>query len=185
MTIICALCDENTDDVWIGCNDGVAVGDIRMHGATRNKWLIFGHWALAIAGSSIPVEALKQYQEHFPNDEDSPHAITQFIKNVFDEVEIGTRDEDDPATCYPMVGLLAHRDGRIWDLDSYLVTDHILPGKLWARGSGMSFALGADFVSANQNATSDERVQRAVDAAIFYDYSCPGQAFVQRLDPDA
>lgn len=184
MTVICALCDQHTKNVWIGCNDGVAVGDVRMHGAIRNKWVIFGQWALGMAGSSIPAEVLIQNREHFPDNENCPLAITQFIKNVFDEFEIGTRDDDDPATSYPMVALLAHSDGRIWDLDCFLATDQILPGKLWASGSGMSFALGADFVLAAQNATSEERVQKAVEAAIFYDGSCPGQTFVQRLNPD-
>lgn len=60
-----------------------------------------------------PRRGLMQNREHFPIDENSPLAITQYIKNVFGEFEIGTRDDDDPATSYPMVALLAHSDGRI------------------------------------------------------------------------
>ena len=66
MTIICALCDATNRDVWLGCNDGVAVGDTRMPGAKREKWLSFNDWAIGTAGSSIPSELLEQSPAAFP-----------------------------------------------------------------------------------------------------------------------
>ncbi len=181
MTVICALCDATNRDVWLGCNDGVTVGDTRMPGAKREKWLLFNDWAIGTAGSSIPSELLEQSRQHFPVDEDSPLAVTQFLKALFDEYELGFRDEEDPLTSYPIVALMAHRNGRIWDLDSYLAIDELPPGTLWARGSSMDFALGADFPLASGKATSEERVRNAVEAAIFYDNGSPGQASVQKL----
>ena len=181
MTVICALCDATNRDVWLGCNDGVTVGDTRMPGAKREKWLLFNDWAIGTSGSSIPSEVLDQSRQHFPVDEDSPLAVTQFLKALFDEHELGFRDEENPLTSYPIVALMAHRNGRIWDLDSYLAIDELPPGTLWARGSSMDFALGADFPLASGKATSEERVRNAVEAAIFYDSGSPGQASVQKL----
>lgn len=181
MTTICALCDAKTQEVWLGCNDGVSVRDTSIPGAKKIKWLQFGKWALAMAGSGVPFDILELNREHFPVDEEHPLAIVQYLKAVFDEFEVGRREDDDPATSYPITSLLAHCDGRIWDMDLYLVLDEVPPGTLWAHGTGREFALGADYPLASNNATAENRVRNSVEAAISYDIYSPGQAFVKKL----
>lgn len=181
MTVICALFDADRQDVWLGCNDGVLFGDTRMPGAKKNKWLQFGNWALGITGSAVVINALERIREHFPVDERSPLTITDFLRAAFDDVELGTREDDDPSVHYPFSGIMAHGSGRIWDVDGYMVVDEIPPDVLWANGTGMQYALGADFPTAAKNLAPEDRVRQALEASIFYDTNCPGQPIVQKL----
>ena len=181
MTVICALSDKSSRAIWLGCNDGVTMGDTRMHGVCEPKWQQFGCWALGIAGSPLLGDVLETVRDDIPDNDASPSVIIQFLRVRFDECELGNRDEGDTSTSYPCSAILAHRDGRIWDVDSYLAIAALQPGTLWARGSGMEYALGADFPLASSNVTAEERVRNAIHAAIHYDTGCPGKAIVERL----
>jgi ATP-dependent protease HslVU (ClpYQ) peptidase subunit len=181
MTVICALCEKASKEVWLGCNDGVTLGDTRMPGVREPKWQHFGSWAFGMAGSPLLSDLLETVRSNFPAKNASPLDIVRFLKAVFDEHELGSRDDDDTATSYPFSAVLAHRDGRIWDVDSYFAIAELQPGTLWARGSGMEYALGADFPLASCEVIAEERVRNAVEAAIHYDTGCPGAAIVERL----
>ena len=181
MTVICALSDATSKEVWLGCNDGITLGDTRMPGVQQTKWRSFGGWALGMAGSPLFSDLLETVRDDFPTKDVSPAAIIRFMKAVFDDRELGTRDDDDSATNYSFSAILARRDGRIWDVDSYLAIAELQPGTLWARGSGMEYALGADFPLAGCDVTPEERIRNAVEAAIYYDTGCPGEAIIEQL----
>lgn len=181
MTVICALSDPQTKDVWIGCNDGVRVGDTQIPNAKCIKWFQFGGWAIGLTGSPITFNLLEFKRERFPVEETCPLNIVEFLRALLNESDVGNRDEDDPAKSYPNTLLLAHCDGRIWDADRFLTIDEVPSGTLWARGSGMEYALGADFPLASQNLSCEARIRNAVEAAIFYDIYCPSRPFVKKL----
>lgn len=181
MTIICALCDSTSHEVWLGCNDGITIGDMWLRGSRHSKWQFFGPWAIGLAGTGLSSDMLKNAGDEFPVDENQPSAVTAFVEAVFAENEIGVRDDDDNTIRYPFAGLLAHRDGRVWDVDPYLALAELQPGGLWARGSGMEYALGADYPLASQGVAAEMRVRNAVEAAICYDTGCPGDAIIEKL----
>ncbi len=181
MTVICALCDPRTKEVWIGCNDGISVGGTRMPNANCIKWSQFGGWAIGLTGSPVTINLLELKREHFPVDETCPLTIVEFLRGLLNDSEVGNRDEDDPVKSYPNTLLLAHHCGRIWDADHFLSIDEVPSGTLWARGAGMEYALGADFPLASKDVSCETRIRNAVEAAIFYDLNCPGRPFVKKL----
>lgn len=181
MTVICALCDPATREVWLGCNSGSTVGQMRLPSAS-SKWLTFGDWAVAISGIGVTFDILKMSGEHFPGDTTSPLDVVRYLRAVFADFDHGSKDDGEVAMSYDLTSVLAHRDGRIWDMDFRLALDEVPPGTLWARGSGMEFALGADFPMRGTGAAAEDRVRNAVEAALFFDTGCPGEAIVTLLD---
>lgn len=180
MTIICALSDRITGEVWLGCNDGTMVGETRLP-SVMSKWLRFGDWALGVSGIGLAYNVLEMSAEKFPLDAQSPLDVILHIKTAFADFDLGNKEDGEVALSYDLSCLLAHGDGRVWDMDLRLATDEVPAGTLWARGSGMDFALGADFPLRQGEHSSEDRVRNAVEAAIFYDTGCPGQAIVERL----
>lgn len=180
MTVICALCDEHSKEIWLGCNGGGTVGNIRLPRSV-SKWEYAGDWALGISGVGLAQNVLQINAEDFPEDASSPLDIVLYLKAVFADFDFGSKDSDEVAPTYDLSGLIAHRDGRIWDMDFRLAIDEIPAGTLWARGSGMEFALGADFPLIGSDRSAEQRVRNAVEAAIFYDTDCPGEPLVVKL----
>lgn len=180
MTVICALFDETAGEVWLGCNSAMTIGSTRMPG-DWSKWFRFGAWAIGVSGIGLANNLLKRSGENFPVEATSPLDVVLHIKTVFAEFELGSKGDDEVATSYDLSCLLAHCDGRIWDMDNCLAIDEIPAGTLWARGSGMDFALGADFPLRLTDAAAEDRVRNAVEAALFYDTDCPGIALIERM----
>jgi len=180
MTVICALSDVTTGAVWLGCNDAMTIGDTRMPGGL-SKWLRFGDWAIGISGIGLANNILRMKGETFSVEAQSPLDVVLHLKAAFADFDFGNKDQGDAATSYDASFLLAHCDGRVWDIDSWLGIDEIPAGTLWARGSGMEFALGADFSLRQTSASTEDRIHNAVEAAIFYDTGCPGRPIVEHL----
>ena len=181
MTVICALCDAGSKTVWLGCNDGVTLGDTRMHGVCAPKWQRFGQWAFGISGSPLLGELLATVHDEFPPGDAPASAVIAFVRAVFDERDFGNREDGENASSYSCSAILAHRDGRIWDVDTYFAIAELQPGTLWARGSGMEYALGADYPLASGDVPAEQRIRKAVEAAIHYDTGCPGKAIIESL----
>ena len=68
-------------------------------------------------------------------------------------------------------------------MDSHLALSKIPPNKVWARGSGIDYALGADFALAkiSSDTPHEDRVRISTEAAIANDTSCPGSAVVRQF----
>ncbi len=180
MTVICALSEQSSGEVWLGCNSGMMVGDTRLPSAV-SKWSRFGNWALGISGIGLAYNVLQMSAEKFPNEALSPLDVILHIKTTFAEFDLGVKEDGEVALTYDVCSLLVHRNGRIWDMDFRLAVDEIPAGTLWARGSGMDFAIGADYPLRAAGISAEDRVRNAVEAAIFYDTNCPGQALVEQL----
>jgi hypothetical protein len=180
LTIICALSDKETGEVWLGCNDGMTIGETRLP-SVMSKWLRFGDWALGVSGIGLAHNVLQMNAGKFPRRAQSPLDIILHIKTAFAEFDLGAKEEGDVALSYDVSCLLAHAGGRLWDMDFRLATDEVPAGTLWARGSGMDFALGADFALRQSGLAARDRIQNAVEAALFYDTGCPGSALVEVL----
>lgn len=180
MTVICALFDEAAGEVWLGCNSAMTIGATRMPGAF-SKWFRFGDWAIGVSGIGLANNIVQRSGEDFPVEAQSPLDVVLHIKAAFADFDLGNKGDGEAATSYDLSSLLVHRDGQVWDMDYCLAIDEIPAGTLWARGSGMEFALGADFPLRQTNASPEERVRNAVEAAMFYDTGCPGQAMIERM----
>ena len=181
MTIICALHDEKEHCTWLGCNDRATIGDTPAPGA-ENKWLKFGHWAIAVTGSeSVYNQYLQLSDEKFPKTSASILEVFDFLRSRYNKYNLGQQKGNDSTTSYGVEGIIVHADGRIWDFDSHLALSQVPPGRLWGGGSGIDYALGADFINLKNAVSAQERVKQAVQAAIELDIYCPGNVLVERF----
>ena len=180
MTILCALYDPEAGDVWLGCNDKATIGDTPSPAAST-KWLTFGDWAIGLSGDSVYEQYLQLVGEGFPEHSANVLDIFKFLRETFDEYGLGRQKEGDCATSYSVDGLIVNRSGRIWDFDHQLALSEVPAGRLWACGSGVDYALGADFAMNGAGKSAQERVTYAVGAAIALDISCPGAALVGKF----
>ncbi len=178
MTIICALHDDTTKTTYLGANSHATLGDTVAPGPSPS-WFRFGKWIIAFSGEAVHTDLLELESNSFPSDADSALAVLKHLKTVFDAFNIEHQKGDWASPSYEVWGILVHQDGRVWDVDSHLALTAIPAGKLWARGSGMDFALGADHALQRTNATAKQRIRRALDAAIHHDVNCPGEPVIQ------
>ncbi len=181
MTIICALYDKNENAVWLGCNDRATIGDTPAPGS-ESKWLKFGNWAIGISGNeSVYNQYLQLSDEKFPKASDSILDVFNFLRTRYNKYNLGQQKGNDSTTSYGIEGIIVHRDGRIWDFDSHLALSEVPEGRLWGGGSGVDYALGADFIMQQGQYSCQERVTRSVQAAITLDIACPGQPMIERF----
>ncbi|MGF1544623.1 MAG: hypothetical protein ACFB00_09015 [Parvularculaceae bacterium] len=176
MTIICAVYDPDAGKFWLGCNSGSLVGDtiIPEH---RTKWLRFANWAIAFSGSGVADDALETERGKFPNQATDVHQVTAFIRASFERYDLG--EKDDGAKDFGVSGLIAQTGGMLYDVDGRLSLGRIPEGTMWARGSGMDFALGADMAMKTKGFGPQERLETAVLTAIDLDSGCPGEPIVE------
>ncbi|MEL6112773.1 MAG: hypothetical protein AAFR20_08210 [Pseudomonadota bacterium] len=176
MTIICALYDEDARKFWLGCNSGSLVGETILP-EHQTKWLRFANWALALSGAGIAANAIAAERAKFPNQTDDVNQVTAFLRTSFNKYDMGEMDGN--AKDYDVSGLLVHNQGALYDFDTRLSTSQIPGGALWARGSGMDYALGADMALKTKGFTAQERLETAVLIAIDLDSGCPGEPIVE------
>ena len=183
MTIICALSDAVTGDVWLGCNDRSTIGDTPAPGH-ESKWEKFGDWAIGISGDEpILVHLLQRARAKFPAATTDVLEVFEFVLHLADDADFGQRKDGDAAKSFGVWGMFVHKSGHIWDFDSRLSLSPVAPGALWARGSGADFALGADYIAKTTGQSAEARVRNAVAAALALDIGCPGDAIVERFVP--
>ncbi|WP_306252362.1 hypothetical protein [Parvularcula sp. IMCC14364] len=175
MTIITALCES--DKIWLGENTAVTVGDAILVDGT-SKWSAFGDWYLGGAGDSVQIDILRLNSDDLSKPDMDARKIAQTIRDIFKEHDIAAKDEEDASARYGISCILAHKNGRVFDLDPSLAISPIPEGKLWASGSGRDYALGADAALQGLSLSAEERMNRATNAAIACDVNCPGEARV-------
>lgn len=173
MTIVTALYDGQK--TWLGHNDSATVGDTVIP-SVLTPWLFVGEWALGITGESAQQTLLECHRDRLAEAGTEAHKVVCAMQEVFSDFGHTTQDDDDASPSYKIWCILAHKNGQIWDVDARLALTPIPPNKLWARGSGTDYALGADQILAGMQVTSEERIYRATAAAIACDVYCPGQA---------
>ena len=171
--------DAANSETWIGSNTGSTVGDAPLPAFDR-KWLLHGPWALGLAGDGRAFNLLEAEAETLFDGLEEPYELTQRIRQLFDDA--GIKDPDKASVpAYGQAMILASA-GAVWDLDSALAHSRIADGRLWARGSGMDFALGADHALADMALSAETRVRKAVEAAMANDVFCPGDLFLHKLE---
>ena len=176
MTIICAIYEAEARKFWLGSNSGTLIGDT-ITPEHRTKWLRFANWAVAISGRGIAHDALEMERAKFPNQSGDVAQVTAFTRPALAKFDIGEMDEG--AKDYGVSGLIAHSGGALYSLDTRLAVSRIPEGAMWACGSGMEFALGADMALRTKNFPPRERIETAVFAAIDLDSGCPGEPIVE------
>jgi ATP-dependent protease HslVU (ClpYQ) peptidase subunit len=93
----------------------------------------------------------------------------------------GSKDDDAYVSTFGIYGTLVFGDGRIWDVSGCLSLTEIPKGKLWARGSGAEYAIGANYAieKTHPEMPAKDRLSLSVDAAIENDIHCVGEAVVK------
>jgi len=178
MTILCALYDLDADELWLGCNDRATIGDTPSP-SSASKWLKFGDWVIGLSGDeSVYEQYLQLAGEKFPQETVHVLDVFKFLRQTFDDHNLGQQKSGDSAASYGVDGIIAHKSGRIWDFDNQLALSETPAGRLWACGSGADYALGVDYALQGTGKAAKERVAYAVGAAIALDISCPGEALI-------
>jgi len=180
MTIITAISDGSS--VWIGNNSAYTVGDIPLSGGF-DPWVRFGDWALGVTGDSFQQDFLTLKSKTLSKPDMSPYALMENIRTMFIDSYISIARDNHASASFGIWCILVNKDGRVWDVDNHLALSQIPINKVWARGSGMDYALGADFaISEIGNDLSPlERVRACTQAAIINDISCPGDTVVAKF----
>ncbi len=178
MTILCALYDPETEELWLGCNDRATIGDTPSP-SSASKWLKFGDWVIGLSGDeSVYEQYLQLAGERFPEETANVLDVFKFLRLTFEEFGLGGQKGADSGASYGVDGIIAHKSGRIWDFDNQLAISEVPAGRLWACGSGADYALGADYAMQGGGKSPKERVAYAVGAAIALDVGCPGEALI-------
>lgn len=173
MTIVTALRAGGV--TWLGYNDGATIGDTVLAGCLH-PWLFFGDWALGISGQSSQQSLLNAEIGRLTELDGDEEKVALLVREILTDQGNFAFDDDAGVREFNIWSILAHINGDIFDLDSRLSLTPIPEGKLWARGSGTDFALGADFVLADLQLSPEERIRKATEAAIAGDVYCAGNA---------
>lgn len=176
MTIVCALFDPGEEKFHLGSNSASMVGSTILP-ESETKWARFSDWAIAVTGPGLADNAMKAERAKFPTQTDDINKVMQFMRAVMEKYAIGEKEEG--YQNFGFSGLLVHRSGLFYDMDSKMALSPIPPDTLWARGSGMEFALGADEVSKLVNFSPEKRIKYAVTAAVTLDCDCPGEVITE------
>lgn len=174
MTIIVAL---NTDrGTIVGYNDGWELAGTPVAG-TAIPWIFFGDWALGITGESS-VQRLLAYKLRDYSGNDDPFALISAIGDLLVDNYVGSKSDNEYVTTYGIYSILAHKDGRIWDVSGCLSLAEIPKGVVWAQGSGADYAIGACYAidSLNQGISEERKLTLCIEAAIKSDVHCVGTA---------
>lgn len=178
MTIICALHDPTAAASWVASNDCVTIGDRSLPSSDAN-WIIRENWALGLAGDGRPFDLLAAEADRLFKKLTNPFELTQRMRAIFEAAGMGDTSND-AAPNYGQHMILANHIAT-WDIDGLLALSQIEAGQLWARGSGMDYALGAAHTLRDFDLSAKELIEKAVESAIANDLYCPGKVFIQKL----
>jgi ATP-dependent protease HslVU (ClpYQ) peptidase subunit len=141
MTVIAAL--SFNGDISIGSNTGYTLAHDSVMDNGVAPWVLFQDWALGFTGSMLALNVCRSGLESLTDKLTTEGDVITEVGKILTEYDIGTKNSGDPTWSYGVWCILAHNSGKIWDLDESLSLGPIPANKLWARGSGEKYALGA------------------------------------------
>jgi ATP-dependent protease HslVU (ClpYQ) peptidase subunit len=181
MTVIAAMSKDGV--TCVGSNTGYTIANSSFIDSGVAPWIFFGDWALGVTGSMFVLNLLRR---HFEKDKASLQRVEEVvnkIRTLLFDADIGKKEGDDATWSYDIWCILVHKSGKIWDIDEGLCEAPIPIGRLWARGSGEQYALGAATALERFSSSieSTDTVKICVDSAIENDLYCKGTTFVRVL----
>jgi len=179
MTIITALADESS--IWLGNNNAVSMGETPITGL--DPWLKFGDWALGVTGNSFQQDFLESNIQQLEEKSSTPLQLSMFIRTLFLDNYISLDGGTAGTAEFGIWCILVNRTGDIYDLSAHMSLTKIPKNRLWARGSGIDYALGADFATLQvaPKTSIKDRVRIATEAAIYNDTTCPGEVVLTKF----
>lgn len=176
MTILTAISDGKS--IWLGSNYRAVISDTPLPGP-HDPWLQKGNWAVGICGASVQLDILMMNAPIFEKISNDPYELADKIRDIFVAKNYFERGNG-PHPDFGIYCILAHLSGQIWDLDESMALSPIPNDTIWARGSGMDYALGADYAlrTFEKNISLEKRITLATKAAIHNDVYCPGEAHI-------
>lgn len=179
MTIITSISDGAT--VWLGHNNASTMGDTPI--PDQNHWIYFGDWCLGISGEGRQQNILEWNIQKLEEQCDTPMAVIHTIGEIFMDKNIYKHSDSWAAPSFKIWCILANKNGNIWDVDCRLSLTKMPLNQIWARGSGIDYALGADFATRaiNPEMGHEDRIRIATEAAIYNDVGCPGSAIITKF----
>lgn len=188
MTVIVGLHDVVSGQTWLGADSQMTMGDGRFPGKI-DKWVVHGRHAIATAGSILGLELIRSAVPDLLSGVGSAHEVGMRCRDLFRREDFDTEDMRGAGgpKSYRQTLIYATPE-EVWDIDGTGCATKVEPGKLWARGSGMDYALGADHAlrwTQSAAITPKQRIMVAIAAAIEHDTGCGGPIFVQQLGAPA
>lgn len=178
MTIICALhVDGGT---WVGADHQVTASGVIIPTRAK-KWVMSQDLqrAVGVCGDARSLVVLGSANIFAGG---SPIEVATSIREILRaDGHVGKADDDRGPLRYGNSFIYADPTG-VWDIDPEFAVWRVEDERLWARGSGMDYALGADYAMRHvAKAAPQSRLMIAVNAAIENDVGCGGPVFVERL----
>lgn len=182
MTVICALHVDGT--TWLGADSRMVMGDGVFPGKI-DKWVVHGRHAIATAGSILGLELIRAAGPDLLSGVASAHDVGMRCRDLFRGEDFSAEDMRGAGgpKSYRQTLIYATLD-EVWDIDGTGCATKVESGRLWARGSGMDYALGADYAlrwTQSAAISPKQRIMVAIGAAIEHDVGCGGTIFVQQL----
>jgi hypothetical protein len=169
--------------VFIGSNTGYTLANDSVINHGIPPWIFFQDWAIGITGSMLALNVCRSELHSLTKKIQNEGEFVTEIGKILTQYDIGSKDSGEPTWSFGIWSILAHKNGKVWDMDESLCLGPIPEGTFWARGSGEKYALGAARALMNwENKDSPESiVSAAVESAIFNDLYCPGEVFCKAL----
>jgi hypothetical protein len=175
MTIIAAICDEETQTTWYG-SDTAAVNSGHQY-ICGPKFTRCGPWAVGITGDGR-FETLVRLNTQDLGESETALVLADKIRSLVladdfkPSAEVG-------AKYFPGNSMIIAGKGAVYSVCNAFSVDEFQSGVLCADGGGRDFALGADF--AVRHRPVQERLVIALEAAIALSSGCGGQPWIAKL----
>jgi ATP-dependent protease HslVU (ClpYQ) peptidase subunit len=182
MSVILAYSATPEGSTWIASDTMATSGTLRLD--CGPKWILHGPWAAGIAGFLRSANLIDENRARLLDGLDGPYDFVERVQALFrSDGYREERDERGPANLGQV--LLLATAGRSWIVGGDFSVAEVPAGQLWAEGSGRELAIGAGHALVRQRPLPDgeEIVRRAIDAALAFDTSCGGEAWVAELAP--
>jgi ATP-dependent protease HslVU (ClpYQ) peptidase subunit len=182
MSVILAYSAATDGSTWIASDTMATSGTLRLE--CGPKWILHGPWAAGVAGFLRSANLIDENRARLLDGLDGPYDFVDRAQALFrSDGYREEREERGPAN-FGQVLLLATA-GQCWIVGGDFSVAQVPPGQLWAEGSGREIAIGAGHALTRQRPAlgGEEIVRRAIDAALAFDTSCGGDAWVAELAP--
>lgn len=183
MTVIAALHDDVSGQTWVGADSRMTMGDGLFPGRI-DKWVVHGRHAVATAGSIFGLNLLRAAGPDLFG-VGSAHELGLKVRDIFrgEDFESENMGGAGGPKSFRQTMIYATPEA-VFDIDGAGCATKVESGRLWARGSGMDYALGADHAlrwTQSAAISPKQRIMVAIAAAIEHDTGCGGPIFVEQL----